>query len=178
MKILNKVVEAFERVPQDKAFAVHCKAGLGRTGTCIGAFMMKHYKFTAAEAIAWMRICRPGCVIGPQQHFLQDIEQRMWHEGDVMKLNPKSDVRLVARSGTSTPPEEQGALPVVSPTAKPAPEPKETVKPGTIEWLHLKEPAEGEEVEEPREMQGDSLLVRRNQAQHSSTNSLSELMDL
>jgi len=31
---------------------------------------MKHYKFTAAEAIAWIRICRPGSVIGPQQEFL------------------------------------------------------------------------------------------------------------
>eukprot|EP00957_Ditylum_brightwellii_P181726 13844058-Ditylum_brightwellii.AAC.1 len=75
MKILQKVLSAFEALPPSKAFAVHCKAGLGRTGTCIGAYMMKHYKFTAAEAIGWMRICRPGCVIGPQQHFLQDLEQ-------------------------------------------------------------------------------------------------------
>jgi len=85
MKILQQVLTAFESVPKDKAFAVHCKAGLGRTGTCIGAYMMKHYKFTAAEAIGWMRICRPGSVIGPQQHFLQDIEQQMWHDGDVMR---------------------------------------------------------------------------------------------
>lgn len=86
MKILQSVLTAFESVPKDKGFAVHCKAGLGRTGTCIGAYMMKHYKFTAAEAIGWMRICRPGSVIGPQQHFLQDIEQQMWHDGDVMRL--------------------------------------------------------------------------------------------
>jgi len=45
-------------------------AGLGRTGTLIACFIMKHYKFTAAEAIAWIRICRPGSVIGPQQEFL------------------------------------------------------------------------------------------------------------
>ena len=48
--------------------------------------MMKHFKFTAAEAIGWMRLCRPGCVIGPQQHFLQDIEQQMWYEGDIARL--------------------------------------------------------------------------------------------
>jgi cell division cycle 14 len=42
------------------AVAVHCKAGLGRTGTCIGCYMIKHYRFTAAECIGWMRICRPG----------------------------------------------------------------------------------------------------------------------
>jgi protein-tyrosine phosphatase len=80
MKVLQKVLDAFESC--DTAFAVHCKAGLGRTGTCIGAYLMKHYRFTATEAIAWMRICRPGCVIGPQQHFLQQIEARMWAEGE------------------------------------------------------------------------------------------------
>ncbi len=46
---------------------MHCKAGLGRTGTLIACYMMKHYQMTAAECIAWLRIVRPGSVIGPQQ---------------------------------------------------------------------------------------------------------------
>ena len=46
-------------------------AGLGRTGTLIGAYLMKHYKFTAAEVMAWIRICRPGSIIGPQQNYLE-----------------------------------------------------------------------------------------------------------
>jgi len=83
MKILMKVLTEFENcAARGQAFAVHCKAGLGRTGSCVGAYLMKHYRFTAAEAIAWMRICRPGCVIGPQQHFLKQIEQHMWQEGE------------------------------------------------------------------------------------------------
>lgn len=81
LEILHGVIDAFEAIPEDKAFAVHCKAGLGRTGTCIGAYIMKHYGFTAKEVIAWMRICRPGMVIGPQQHYLEKIQQRMWDEG-------------------------------------------------------------------------------------------------
>lgn len=93
MKILQKVVSAMENCIlwgshgkyRGRGVAVHCKAGLGRTGTCIGAYIMKHYKFSAAECIGWMRLCRPGMVIGPQQQYLQKIEQRMWYEGDVMR---------------------------------------------------------------------------------------------
>ena len=47
--------------------------------------MMKHYKFTAAESIAWLRICRPGSVLGPQQHWLEEQQHIMWQEGDLDK---------------------------------------------------------------------------------------------
>ena len=55
------------------------KAGLGRTGTLIALYLMKHKAFTARESIAWLRICRPGSVIGPQQSYLVSQESRM-HE--------------------------------------------------------------------------------------------------
>ncbi|XDV26886.1 hypothetical protein PO909_030511 [Leuciscus waleckii] len=71
------------------AVAVHCKAGLGRTGTLIGCYLMKHYRFTAPEAIAWIRICRPGSVIGPQQHFLEQKQHSMWVQGDLHRSMQK-----------------------------------------------------------------------------------------
>ncbi|XP_032592429.1 dual specificity protein phosphatase CDC14A isoform X2 [Drosophila grimshawi] len=67
------------------AIAVHCKAGLGRTGSLIGAYMMKHYGFSALEAIAWLRLCRPGSVIGHQQQWMEDKQSWLWSEGERMR---------------------------------------------------------------------------------------------
>lgn len=50
--------------------AVHCKAGLGRTGCLIGAHLIYTHGFTANECIGYMRMIRPGMVVGPQQHWL------------------------------------------------------------------------------------------------------------
>ena len=57
---------------------MHCKAGLGRTGSLIGCYMMKHWRWTAMETIAWLRICRPGSIIGHQQEWLEEKQAEMW----------------------------------------------------------------------------------------------------
>ena len=70
--ILAKFLQVVEDSPG--AVAVHCKAGLGRTGCCIGSYMMKHLHFTAEEVMGWLRIVRPGSIIGPQQNWIKEMQ--------------------------------------------------------------------------------------------------------
>ncbi|KFQ51969.1 Dual specificity protein phosphatase CDC14A, partial [Nestor notabilis] len=90
----DSIVQRFLNICEnaDGAIGVHCKAGLGRTGTLIACYIMKHYKFTHAEAIAWIRICRPGSIIGPQQHFLEEKQAMLWLEGDLIQSKQKQRV--------------------------------------------------------------------------------------
>ena len=60
---------------------MHCKAGLGRTGVLICAYLIKHHGFAPEEAIGYIRICRPGSVIGPQQKFLLSRAKQLAAEG-------------------------------------------------------------------------------------------------
>ena len=71
---------------QHRGIAVHCKAGLGRTGCLIGAYLIYRHGFTANEVIAFMRFMRPGMVVGPQQHWLhlnQGTFREWWWEDTI-----------------------------------------------------------------------------------------------
>lgn len=61
-----KVVDKHFAQPNAGSIAIHCKAGLGRTGTLIGLWAMKHYQIPAEAFIGWIRIVRPGSILGPQ----------------------------------------------------------------------------------------------------------------
>lgn len=85
--IMNQFLDICEQ--NEGVIAVHCKAGLGRTGSLIGAYIMKHYHFTAMETIAWIRACRPGSVIGHQQQWLEDKQGLMWSQGEQYRKERK-----------------------------------------------------------------------------------------
>jgi len=83
-----------------KGIAVHCKAGLGRTGCLIGAYLIYRYGFTASEIIAYMRFMRPGMVVGPQQHWLH-LNQgtfRKWWDLEQYDREMRTQIELEIRA--------------------------------------------------------------------------------
>jgi len=75
--------------------AVHCKAGLGRTGVLIGAYLIWKYSFTPSEIIGFMRFMRPGCVVGPQQHFMYEngAEWIRWNQEEKTKKRVREEMK-------------------------------------------------------------------------------------
>lgn len=103
-----------------KGIAVHCKAGLGRTGCLIGAYLIYRHGFTADEIISFMRFMRPGMVVGPQQHWLhlnqgtfrewwieERVERRVRRELAAANPTPSTPIRAMQKSmrtSQATPP--------------------------------------------------------------------------
>ena len=104
-QIIRQFLELSESDPG--LIAVHCKAGLGRTGTLIAMYLMKHYGFTSAEVIGYLRIMRPGSVLGPQQFFLKQWERPMWAQGEAFRrgapVQPYSGDSGYGKSSSTSP---------------------------------------------------------------------------
>ncbi|KAM6481015.1 protein-tyrosine phosphatase-like protein [Trichoderma sp. SZMC 28011] len=89
-----------------RGVAVHCKAGLGRTGCLIGAYLIYRHGFTANEVISFMRFMRPGMVVGPQQHWLhlnQGTFREWWIEERIERKLRRELAAAAAAAGHPAP---------------------------------------------------------------------------
>ena len=50
------------RITNNEPVMVHCLAGLGRTGTLLACYLIKHQKMSADDAIQKVREERPGSI--------------------------------------------------------------------------------------------------------------------
>lgn len=74
IKIIKKFMNAVNNIEYSDKVAIHCRAGLGRTGILICIWLIIKLNFKPAEAIAYIRIMRPGSIMGNQGFFLESIE--------------------------------------------------------------------------------------------------------
>lgn len=75
MKLLLAQVDKF--IQQGEVIAVHCFAGLGRTGTVLGAWLVKE-GLTADEALRRLRLIEPGFVQSTvQEELLHELETNL-----------------------------------------------------------------------------------------------------
>ena len=77
--------------------AVHCHAGLGRTATMIGCFMIKHFNFTPRAACGWLKLCRRGSVMGPQHFFLDKYQVDLENIQKTVSVTPPSNSESISR---------------------------------------------------------------------------------
>lgn len=126
MEMVREFITVSERIIESGGVvAVHCKAGLGRTGTLIGAYLIYKYRFTAEEAIGFMRIMRPGTCVGPQQHFLYENQLTWveWAARDQLLAEQQAQISPSKTERPITPPPETVATStaLVSTTSTPPP---------------------------------------------------------
>ncbi|ORY74516.1 protein-tyrosine phosphatase-like protein [Leucosporidium creatinivorum] len=133
MEMTREFIDIADRtISAGGAVAVHCKAGLGRTGTLIGAYLIYKHGFSADEAIGFMRLMRPGSCVGPQQHYLYE-NQMTWVRWAAMDAI-KAEQRLLTLASQTAEADRQRLATTTPPLQTPK-APKRPITPPNEETL-------------------------------------------
>lgn len=71
--IIKKFLNIISKYPVEEIFAIHCRAGIGRTGILICIYLILRLNFKPKYAITYLRIMRPGSIMHHQGLFLESI---------------------------------------------------------------------------------------------------------
>ena len=63
----------------------------------IAIYAMKHYRFPARAFIGFIRICRPGSILGPQQAFLVQEQEKYFKLGDEYRAKKGISDKLIIK---------------------------------------------------------------------------------
>lgn len=71
---INIIIKFIKLIDEyNEMIAIHCKAGLGRTGILICIWLIYKLNFKPEYAISWLRIYRPGSIHGYQGYFIKTL---------------------------------------------------------------------------------------------------------
>lgn len=71
---INIIIKFIKLIDEyNEMIAIHCKAGLGRTGILICIWLIYKLNFKPKHAILWLRIYRPGSIHGYQGYFIKTL---------------------------------------------------------------------------------------------------------
>lgn len=73
LEIIKKFMNIISNHDINEIFAIHCKAGIGRTVVLICIYLILKLDFKPKNAIAYMRIMRSGSILHHQGLFLESI---------------------------------------------------------------------------------------------------------
>lgn len=71
--IIKKFLNIISKYPAEEIFAIHCSAGIGRTGILICIYLILKLNFKPKYAITYLRIMRPGSIMHHQGIFLESF---------------------------------------------------------------------------------------------------------
>lgn len=83
------------------AVAVHCRAGLGRTGSLICAYLMSKYGLSANQAIGFIRVMRPGSILCDQPSWLRSLEPKAPKSTATSSIKRRSKVMTIKKHSNS-----------------------------------------------------------------------------